>query len=126
MGASTATSGLMAMVPGLAKHRTATPAVAVVPPVPNRERAFELLRESVRLLAELYPEQALVWLREYRPDVVAHLRDCEGAVDAAVLSGDLDRTRRTLTRYVSEHQRAFDLFKSRPPVVDTQGDLFHG
>ena len=121
MGASTA-DGLMARIPGLAKHCT----VKAVAPVPNRERAYELLKEAVRMLADLYPEQALVWLRECRPDVVAWLKECEKTVDAAVLSGDLDQTRRELTRYVSAHQKAFDMFKSRPPVANTQGALFHG
>jgi hypothetical protein len=111
----------MARIPGLAKHCT----VKAVAPIPNRERAYELLKEAVRMLADLYPEQALVWLRECRPDVVAWLKECEAAVDAAVLSGDLMETKRMLTKYVTAHQRAFGLFTHRGPAVDAQGEFFH-
>jgi hypothetical protein len=111
----------MARIPGLAKHCT----VKAVAPIPNREKAFAALKEAMLVLDAMYPAGALVWLRDFRPDVVAWLKECEAAVDAAVLSGDLMETKRMLTKYVTAHQRAFGLFTHRGPAVDAQGEFFH-
>lgn len=115
-------TGLMSAIPGLAMHKTTVPDPPP-PPAFDREKADSLMREAISLLCSFYPVGAMEWLRENRPDAVKHLEESMAEIDAAVLAEDIKAVTAALERYVKFHQRAFELFEQRPPVIEVQEAL---
>ena len=89
----------------------------------DQEHAGRLMRDAVSLLLSFYPMGALEWLEVNRPDVFRLLRASEQEIDAAVLAGDQKRLVRALEVYTRGHQKAFEVFTCRPPVIERQGTL---
>lgn len=112
---------LLDSIPGLKDHQVKVDVQAF-----DLEKAHRLIRDAFSLIKSLYPEGALEWLTTNRSDVMKYKAQVESEVDAAVLSGDRDRLVKALDKWVETHQRAFDLFLQRPPVIDVQDDLFMG
>lgn len=106
--------GLLDAIPGLATHQ-AEP-VAVIPEF-DRQRADSLIRDAYSMASSMYPDGALEWLRENRPDVVRYLEECEAGVDAAVLAGDQAVFEKALGLWSAAHRKAFFIFLERPPVI---------
>ena len=113
-------SGLISNIPGLAAHRVAVP-VAASPF--DRERAIRLTGDAVSLLSSYYPAGALEWLKENRPDVDRYLREAEQDLDESIEREDLPRFTKALEIYIKRHQRGFEIFNERPPVMEVQGEL---
>jgi hypothetical protein len=127
MGAQSNSTKLTDRFPGLAKHRSDAPAAVLMSqPVPDPAGSFVLLREAMALLESFYPAGAFEYLRAERPEIIDSLKVIEKEVDDAVADGLLAVTREKLLLFVDAHRRAFDVFTNRPPVIDMQGDLFHG
>lgn len=112
--------GLAGRIPGLSKHRSAS---APVPSVDLRPEIQRLLREAIAVVADGHPDNALQWLRDERPDVIAYMRKVEDEVDEAAIAQDIDQLRKVLRAYMEGYRRAFDLYKTRP-IQDVQGGLF--
>lgn len=110
--------GLLANIPGLAAHKGTPPRVPF-----DRERACRLVGDAVSLLTSMYPSGALEWIEGNRPDVHKYLREAERDLDASVESEDSTAFAKALEIYVKRHQRAFEIYNERPPVVEVQGEL---
>ncbi len=102
-------TGLLANIPGLSAHHEEVPQSHNF----DRKAVERLVRDAVGLLESYYPAGALAWLEEIRPEVTHFLKKCEGEIDAAVLTEDMGRVRKTLTRYVEAHRRAFKIYQGR-------------
>jgi hypothetical protein len=112
--------GLAGRIPGLEKHRSASV------PAPSEDRRPEiqrLLREAIAVVADEHPDNALQWLRDERPDVIAYMCKVEDEVDEAAIDQDIERLRKALRSYMEGYRRAFDLYKTRL-IQDVQGGLF--
>lgn len=106
--------GLLDAIPGLAAHQS-EPAGAE--PEFDLELAYRLIKEAQGLVGSMYPDGALEWLRQNRPEVVKYLGDAGNEVDAAVLAGDMARFRRSLDLWAVAHRKAFAVYNERPGVM---------
>lgn len=112
--------GLLANIPGLAAHKVAVPEAAVAF---DWERAARLVGDAVSLLSSTYPAGAMEWLAVNRPDVHRYIQEAEQALDGSVEREDSAAFAKALELYIKRHQRAFELYNERPPVMEVQGEL---
>ena len=92
----------------------------------DQVRAMRLVADAVGLISSFYPDGALGWLRENRPDVMRYLTAAEIALDMAIVNENGPELTVALEKYVQYHQRAFKVFETRPPVAEVQTDMFAG
>jgi len=116
-------NGLLGNIPGLATHQIQLPEAK---PTFDRDKAARLVSETVSLLSSFYPAGALEWIQANRPDVKRYLTESESELDQAAEEGDQGRFTRALALYAKRYQRAFEIYKERPPVIDVQEEMFHG
>jgi len=112
-------AGLLANIPGLAAHAAAKPVVTF-----DRERAEQLVCDTVSLLSSIYPAGALEWLQQNRPDVDRYLKESEQELDQSIKAEDPIGFAKALELYTKRYQRAFEIFNARPPVEEVQGELY--
>ena len=116
-------SGLLASIPGLSAHQmTVAPAVSVFDWI----KADQLRSDELSLVASFYPAGALEWLQEHRADIWQYLLESEAEIDKAVLAEDRPRFLKALDIWSKRHQKAFDIYRERPPIVERQDALFTG
>ena len=113
-------SGLAEKIPGLAAHRIDVPKA----PAFDQAAASLLVGDAVSIISSLYPAGALEWLRENRPDVAKHLREAADSMDLAANGTNRAVLVVAIERWVEFHRKAFEIYLSRPPVIDHQGGLF--
>lgn len=105
--------GLLDAIPGLAAHQEDLVESAEF----DRPRADRLIRDAYSFVSSMYPAGALEWLGQHRPDVTGYLKECEAAVDAAVLTGDQEKFEKSLEVWSAAHRKAFFIYLERPPVI---------
>jgi len=125
MGAQAAQQRLTGAIPGLAMHRTSRHPSTQSSPSRDPQRAFEMLRETMRRIEAFYTSGALEWIRSHRAELVAEMKRIEAQFDASISDGDLQATRGHLEAYVELNQQACAAFSSCG-ASDAQGALFHG
>jgi len=97
-------------------------AVAAHPPF-DLDRAVQVLRDGVSLINSFYPDGAMEWLRDKRPDVVRQLKADFLAINSAIHEEDRLKVVVAVELCIKHHRKAFEIFAVRPPVIDVQGDL---
>ena len=116
-------SKLFSAIPGLSAHKVEIPEAVIEFDV---ERAEELLRQVNATIASAYPgDDCFSWLVK-QPDVWKPLCDGENDVDLAFLAQDMPTLEKAVDRLERMYLKAFNLYASRPPVVEVQEDLFSG
>jgi hypothetical protein len=110
----------LSSLPGLAAHKI-TPEEKK--PAFDHDKASRLVSEAISLLSSLYPTGGLDWLRENRPDIIRHLKEAEANLDAAAEAEDVSGFAKALDIYTRSYQKAFELYKARPPIIE-QKELF--
>ncbi len=116
---------LLSAMPGLSVHET----IVAVTPVKEPTRSFDLdkavklLREGLVLVNSFYPPGALEWLRENRPDIAKQLKADWKDIDLAIKAEDMSKATLAAELCIRHHRKAFDIFLSRPPVIEVQGEL---
>lgn len=90
----------------------------------DSRRPHDLASEAVKLISTYYPEGALEWLTNNRPDIIKYLKQAEEAVNTAILTDDGAFFPRALETYVKGHIKAFKVFTDRQSGSPEQADLF--
>ena len=111
-------------VKGLKKHKIEVPPPAAEPVKPfDFERADRHLRELNDSVGAKYPDGCIEWLAANRQDISQALIAGENAVDLAYLAEDLPALINKLDLLNRMYLKAFDVFNTRPPVIEVQADL---
>lgn len=90
----------------------------------DAEKAHRLINDAYSLIASQCPAGAMEWLELKRPDLIASLKREEASIDNAFESEDLGALSLVLTEWSRGHAEAFEIFNTRPPVIEVQETLF--
>lgn len=106
------------------KHRIEVPPPAPEPvAVFDQARADQVLRETNDAVGVKYPSGSLEWIIANRKDIWTALCEGENAVDVAYIDCDLPGLVKATDLLQRMYMKAFDVFNSRPPIVEVQADL---
>ena len=83
----------------------------------NQDRAFQRIKDSRSRIASACPNGALEWLQGQQK-IKEYLDKAEAAVDQAFLAANEDLLSKVLKKWEEGHDRAWVIFKGRPPVVE--------
>jgi hypothetical protein len=115
---------LLAAMPGLAMHDT-----PVLPPPSvvvsfDAAMAQDTIRRAITDVAASFPSpDPWGWLLINRPDVISHLKKTGNDMNLAYLDQNLIAVREAADLYVRSHKKAWQIYETRPPVIEVQGDL---
>ena len=112
---------LLSAIPGLSAHEMKIPTAPIIPF--DRDKAVQILRDGISLINSFYPDGALEWLRENRPDITRQLKADFKAIEQAIMDEDRKKVSGAVEVCIKHHRRAFEIFEVRPPVIEVQGDL---
>lgn len=111
-------------VKGLSKHKIEVPPPAPAPVIVfDNAAADRLITETADAISAPYPVGCIEWLIMNRTEIWDALRDVEFKVDAAYLSCDLPALKKALDLCCRTYLKAYEVFNTRPPVIEVQADL---
>jgi hypothetical protein len=109
---------------GLSRHKIDLPPPPQEPvAVFDRKKADQLLRSINDSLGIEYPAGCLEWLSVNRPDIWKALCEGENAVNAAYLAENLPEMEKAGDLLQRMYCKAYEVFNTRPPVIEVQADL---
>ena len=84
----------------------------------DHDRAWQRINDARSSIASGFSVGAMEWLQE-QPKILGYLKSAEAAVDQAFLAANEDKLIQVLEKWVEAHKRAWEIYESRPPIIDT-------
>lgn len=106
---------LLNNLPGLGRH--STPTAVKTPPPFDYALVERRVREAWLWIDQRYPSGALPWIRQYRPEVAAFLREQDLLLDAECQRENMSSFVNVLDVWQKAYLRAFAVYQ------DAQNDL---
>jgi hypothetical protein len=108
----------------LSQHKIEVPPPDPEPVVSfDQAAADELLHKINDELGCSYPPGCLQWIIANRKDIWTALCSGENVVDLAYLNGDMPGFVKALDLLKRMYCKAYEVFNTRPPVIEVQADL---
>lgn len=111
---------LLSAIPGLDIHATAP----APPPAFDRVKAMREMADAAALVDGEMTATGYAWLQQNRPDIFSHLQAVSRDLDEAYEAEDVASFAKAVSLWVRSYQKAAGVYATRPPVVETQAELF--